>query len=87
MGRRTKTLIPTTKILLKPKVINPSVVQKELRQRKVVQKCYYNQHAKHLKVLKVGEPVWLQRPDGRWVLAKVSGVSKQAPRSYFITTP
>ena len=89
MGRRTKTLIPTTKVLLKPKVINPSIVQKELRQRKVVQKRYYNQHAKHLKKLKVHveESVWLQRQDGRWVPAKVSGVSKQAPRSYFITTP
>ena len=31
MGRRTKTLIPTTEVLLKPKVINLSVVQKELR--------------------------------------------------------
>ena len=49
MGRHTKTLIPTTKVLLKPKVINPSVVQKELRQCKVVQKHYYNQHVKHLK--------------------------------------
>ena len=45
----TKTFIPTTKVLLKPKVINPSIIEKELRQRKVVQKHYYNQHAKHLK--------------------------------------
>ena len=59
MGKCTKTLIPTTKVLLKPKVINPSVIQKELRQHKVVQKRYYNQHAKHLKKLKVGERVWL----------------------------
>ena len=87
MGRRTKTLIPTTKVLLKPKVINPSVVQKELRQRKLVQKRYYNQHVKRLPKLKVGESVWLQVPDGRWAPAKVSGVSKRAPRSYFVTTP
>ena len=85
MGRRTKTLIPTTEPLLKPKIINLSVVQKELKQRKVVQKQYYDQHAQHLAPLKVGEPVLLQQ-DGKWIPAKVTGISQNAHRSYFITT-
>ena len=34
IGRRTKTLLPTTKKLLQPKLINPLAAHKELRERK-----------------------------------------------------
>lgn len=34
MGRRTKTLIPTSEKLLQPKIISPNIVVKEMRQRK-----------------------------------------------------
>ena len=34
MGRRTKTLVPTTGSLLKPQTIDPSLVQKELVQHR-----------------------------------------------------
>ena len=42
MGRRTRTLIPTTDNLLKPKTINPRTVQNELQKRKAIQKYYYD---------------------------------------------
>ena len=86
MGRRTKTLIPTTEELLRPKTINPGMVQKELEQRKRLQKYYYDQHAKPLKKLKIGESVMMQTKDGKWKPAKITGISQNAPRSYFITT-
>lgn len=87
MGRRTKTLIPTTEKLLQPKTISPTVVQKELKHRKALQKYYYNQHAKPLAKLSVGENVLMQVKDGKWSPAKVTGISHNTPRSYFITTP
>ena len=34
MGRRTKTLIPTTSNLLKPETINPIIVQEELQKHR-----------------------------------------------------
>jgi len=37
MGRRTKTLIPTTDTLLAPKTIDPSVVQMKLTHHKMQQ--------------------------------------------------
>ena len=33
MGRRTKTLLPTSSALLKPKTINPKAVQEELQKQ------------------------------------------------------
>ena len=63
MGRRTKTLIPTMGKLLKPKIINPKSVQKELLKRKATQKYYYDRHTKPLSKLKESEPVLIQVKD------------------------
>ena len=57
-------MIPTTEQLLKPKIISPTVVQNKLKHRKELQKYYYDQHAKTLTKLKIGEPVLMQ--DKRW---------------------
>lgn len=86
MGRRTKTLIPTTEQLLKPKIIKPEIVQQEITKSKKRQKYYYDRHAKPLSKLNVGDHVSLQL-EGKWRPAVVTSVSQQAPRSYFITTP
>ena len=86
MGRRTKTLLPTTDRLLRPKVIKTEVVQQELTQQKERQKYYYDKHATPLTKLNVGDHVTMQI-DGKWRPATVTSVYKKAPRSYFITTP
>ena len=48
LGRRCRTLLPTTKGLLKPKTVQAEVVQKETQARQVKQAKYYNQEAKDL---------------------------------------
>ena len=53
MGRRTKTLVPTTGALLQPN----SSVQKELAQHRQQQKYYFYQHTKPLTKLKTGESI------------------------------
>ena len=87
MGRRTKTLVPTTGSLLKPQTIDPSLVQKELVQRRQQQKHYYDQHAKPLKQLKTGDSVLVSAKDGKWKPAKVTSLNERGPRSYNIVTP
>ena len=86
MGRRTRTLIPTSEKLLQPKVISPKVVYKEITQRKAKQKYYYDRHARHLKEMPVGDAVMML--DGnKWKPAKMIAISQEAPRSYVIKTP
>ena len=48
IGRRTKTLVPTTDALLQPKTIDPTLVQKEPTQCQQKQKEYFDQHTKPL---------------------------------------
>lgn len=85
MGRRTKTLVPTSEKLLHPKTIRPSVVQQELTEKKQKQKYYYDQHSRTLQKLQVGDQVSIQKR-GHWSPAVITGVA-QTPHSYFITTP
>ena len=86
MGRRTKTLLPTTAKLLQPKLINPQTVRKELRQRKTRQKIYYDRHTATLKPLTVGDTV-MMRAKGKWEPATVIAISADGPRSYIVNTP
>ena len=85
MGRRTKTLLPTSDKLLQPKTIHQKTVQNELTKRRDRQKYYYDRHAMPLKAFSKGDQVMMKGRD-RWqpatVLNKVS-----APRSYVIKTP
>ena len=86
MGRRTRTLIPTSEKLLQPKVISPKVVYREITQRKAKQEYYYDRHARHLKEMAVGDAVMML--DGnKWKPAKVIAISREVPRSYVIKTP
>jgi len=87
MGRRTKTLLPTSSKLLKPATINPKTVQTELQEQRAKQKLYYDRNAKALKPLRSGDSVLMTTKDGKWKPAKVTNVSETGPRSYNIVTP
>lgn len=86
MGRRTKTLLPTTTKLLQPKLINPQSVHKELRQRKTRQKYYYDRHTTTLRPLAVGDTV-MMKAKGKWEPATVIAISQDGPCSYIVKTP
>ena len=85
MGRRTRTLLPTTTKLLQPKLINPQAVHKELRQRKTRQKYYYDRHTATLRPLAVGDTV-MMRTKGKWEPATVIAISQDGPCSYIVNT-
>ena len=61
MGRRTKTLLPTTEHLLIPKQIKPQAVKRKIKAQKDKQKYYYDRQAKELPPLEVGDRVRTQR--------------------------
>ena len=61
-GRRTRTFLPTTNKLLKPKITTH--VKKEMTVRKNKQKQYYDRNAKSLSDLEKGDIVRI-RPQGR----------------------
>ena len=85
MGRRTKTLVPTTNQLLYPRIIEPKVVEEQLKQKRTRQKYYYDKHSKSLPELNIGDCVRIQS-DGKWRPATVTSIPS-APRSYVVTTP
>ena len=83
-GRQTRTLIPTTTELLKPKIVED--VRGKLFKRKQLQAKYYNISAKELPPLNNGEVVRVKPTDrsGRWYKARVE---KQVDvRSYDVRT-
>ena len=84
MGRRTKTLLPTSNRLLQPKTIHPKTVQNELTKCKDKQKLYYDRHTKSLNKFSRGDQVMMKGRD-RWLPATV--LTKSAPRSYVIKIP
>ena len=57
MGRRTKTLIPTTQNFLMPKTNPPRVEKSQLKERQQVQAKYYNRTTKELPTLSEGDVV------------------------------
>uniref|UniRef100_A0A224YTZ5 Bell all n=1 Tax=Rhipicephalus zambeziensis TaxID=60191 RepID=A0A224YTZ5_9ACAR len=71
MARRTKTTLPTTKALLKPKVVDCE----QQRAAKVTRtKRYYNKHAKDLPPLQKGDTVSVQpfKEKGKWCRGTVT---------------
>ena len=83
-GHRTRTLIPTTSELLKPKIVED--VSRKLFKRKQLQAKYYNISAKELPPLNNGEVVRVKPTDrsARWYKARVE---KQVDvRSYDVRT-
>ena len=82
MGRRTKTLLPTTKKLLLPKTITPTAVTSDRRLQQERQKRSYDRSSKVLTPLEAGDQVRYKNGDV-WKPAVVIGMANQ-PRSFII---
>ena len=81
-SRRTKTLVPVSDQLLKPKVVEN--VAANLRNKRDRQKRYYDQHTASLPKLDKGDRVMAQKdPKANWQPAIVK--TEISPRSYLIT--
>ena len=85
MGRRTRTRLPSTTVLLKPLRVYPTENIKEgLSRRAEIQQQYYNRNAKVLKPLNTGETVRVRKPGQKtWTPAVVTRVT-EAPRLYVV---
>lgn len=82
MGRRTRTLLPTSARLLKPKLPKPA---KDLvTKKREKQAHYYNKGAKRLKELKPGDIVRMKPDpkDRKKLWKKAPCLQEVAPRSY-----
>ena len=66
MGRRTKTLLPTSSKLLEPKVIKTTIVRSEVQEERRRQKQSYDRHAKELTTLQPGQNVRVNNGDQQW---------------------
>jgi hypothetical protein len=84
MSRRLRSTLPLTEGALLPKVMQPTMLQKAVNQRKQRQKLYYDRGAKALKPLKPGQFIHMQR-HGEWRPAVVSRETEW-PRSYIVQT-
>lgn len=60
LGRRTRTLLPTTTTLLRPEGILVGDIHRKILQRQETQKSYYDRKTKALKPLEEGDVVRLQ---------------------------
>ena len=85
MGRRTKTLLPTTQSQLSPKIIPQKTVKSGLLKQQSTQKQNYDKSTRSLPPLKIGEKVRFRCGDV-WQPAVITKLSHY-PRSYVITTP
>ena len=56
-GRRTKTLMPTSDVLLKPKTQKPEIVKQKLTDRRNQSKQLYDKHAREMQPLVIGDTV------------------------------
>ena len=87
MGRRTKTLLPTTQSLLLPKNIHLESEKRELRQRQQVQAEYYNRTAKDLPSLSEGDVVRMKPFKlGEKSCRKAQVTARLDERSYTVET-
>ena len=83
MGRRTRTLLPTSPKLLKP-TYNTDTIRPCLEEKQNKQKLYYDKTAKALEPLLPGEQVRLRNEaKGTWTPATVKQVANEL-RSYVV---
>jgi len=61
-----KALLPVSRTLLKPEIINPKMVQEEFQKQRSKQKLYYDCNSKTLKRLDMGDTVMMTTKDGKW---------------------
>ena len=74
-GRRTKTLMPTSDVLLKPETQKPEIVKQQLTDRRNQSKQLYDKDAREMQPLVIGDTVRV-RDRGRWKPAKIVDVPK-----------
>ncbi len=84
MSRRQRSLLPATTTQLQPQTQNPARVQQRLHENKVKQKTYYDRNTATLPPLVKGESVRIQRQNGQWKPAIVTGLA--GTRSYNVHT-
>ncbi|KAJ8034566.1 hypothetical protein HOLleu_21454 [Holothuria leucospilota] len=82
MSRRTQTLLPTTQALLQPKVIENVTKENVLRRQKT--KAWYDQAAKPLPELQIGQPVRMKPATHDQPWRRGTCVSQLNPRSYIV---
>jgi hypothetical protein len=85
MSRRTRTVLPISKGLLKPAVIENTKQQRRARQER--QKKFYNRGARDLPALAAGDQVWIQTVkvgDREWKKATI--LREAGIRSYEVET-
>ena len=84
LGRRTKTLLPTSSRLLMPETIRG--VPSKLVERQQKQATYYNRGARDLKPLSVGDNVYIAPAPGKhkWISGVVTRCLEN--RSYLVRT-
>jgi len=83
LGRRTRTLIPTTESLLKPNFIDGKAAKTDIKRKQLLQQKYFNRKAKDLPPLQEGDQVRLKpfvKSKGEWARGTV--VRKLDERSY-----
>ncbi|XP_014667284.1 PREDICTED: uncharacterized protein K02A2.6-like [Priapulus caudatus] len=85
MGRRLRSVVPTSAQLLKPSTPDPSIVRQRIHDSQHKYKQYHDQSAQPLCPLGVGDGVRVQTGNGRWIPAVVSG--KHDEHSYVVCTP
>lgn len=82
LGRRCRTLLPLTEKLLTPEY-DTSADYQALSRKRAKQALYYNQHARDLPPLSVGEIVRMRLPgEKQWTSGTC--VERHGPRSYIV---
>ena len=85
MGRRLRSILPTTTQKLTPEVINPNTVRVTRDTCQSRQKTYFDRSARPLPPLHQGDRVFLQRGHKQWQPATVTQTGQH--RSYHVQTP
>ena len=83
MSRRLRSILPTTKTLLKPQTVNTQTVREKMKKSRSTQKHYFDRQAKPLPPLTEGQAVRIQMKN-KWVKAKV--LNSDNDRSYTVQT-
>jgi transposase InsO family protein len=89
-SRRTRTTLPTLSILLKGEMIDPQVVQQDIRHRRTISKQVYDKHSgPELPPLSVGTNVYTKPPPTKhgqpWAHGQI--IENPRARSYTVRTP
>ena len=85
MSRRLRSVIPTVKSLLQPKIIEEDLASSKLTTKKTLQKLYYDRGSKELPTISQGEQVRIKQ--GKvWNPVMVTSHA-HTPRSYIVQSP